>query len=76
MRSALIETLLLCGIAVCAPLFFGWISAEDLEQVLVLLLVWAAASTVLVGTAGAWVAIARSLRARAAGNARAGTATR
>lgn len=71
MRSETIEILLLCGIALCGALSFGWISMADLGRALVLLLVWAAVSTAMVAAAGAWVAIARTLRARDAANARA-----
>ncbi|GGG31973.1 hypothetical protein GCM10010964_19880 [Caldovatus sediminis] len=71
MRSETIEVLLLCGIVLCGALSFGWISAEDLRHMLSLLFLWAALSTALVGAAGAWVAIVRSLRARNAANAQA-----
>lgn len=71
MRSDIIEILLLCDIVLCGALSFGWVSMDDLGHALFLLLVWAAASTALVAAAGAWVAIARTLRARDSANARA-----
>ncbi len=75
MRSETIERLLLCCIAICAPLSIGWPSSEDLGRALTFLLLWSLGSTLLVGSAGAWVAIGRSLRARRGEAARAAAAS-
>ena len=65
MRSETIEILLLCGIAICSMLSLEWISVDDLRRAAMVLLIWSVGSTLLVGSAGAWVAMARSQRARA-----------
>jgi hypothetical protein len=69
LQSETIEILLLCGIAVCLMLRFDWITAEDLRRAALVLIGWSVASTLLVGAAGALVALARSHRARVAAGA-------
>ena len=64
MRSQALEHSVLGFTVLATLIWFNVLPAAFLEQAAMVLLAWAAFSTFLVGSAGAWVAFARA-RARA-----------
>ena len=60
MRNQALEHCILGAAVLCALVWFDVISTAVLRDVVVVLLAWAAVSTVLVASAGAWVAYARA----------------
>jgi hypothetical protein len=64
MRSQAFEHGVLGSVVVVTLLWLDLLPAEVLGHAVMLLLAWAAISTLLVATAGAWIAIARTRHAR------------
>ena len=64
MRSQALEHCVLGSVILATLIWMDLVSAEFLGQAGILLLAWAGVSTLLVASAGAWVAFARTRHAK------------
>ncbi|MBK1662430.1 hypothetical protein [Paracraurococcus ruber] len=63
MRVQAVQHWVLGGVVLATVLWLDLLSGEILRRIALFTLAWAAASTLLVGGAGAWIALVRSRQA-------------